>query len=187
MNYLHLPPLWCGQRPCTYPGPGSFYILLLVTRRMVSLKSVRPPGCSVSSSGWPSAHFLQVHVSVLKLLVLPTHPGLVASPISLCSLHILNSHIDISSESTPGSLQSPHQSTVMFLAIPPAPGNNFPPLQRQTHVDPLLPPPSTLSLLCSTVLRGARKCIWGSFACSAKLSECLLCIRPDFLPSGFIT
>lgn len=43
------------------------------------------------------------------------------------------------------------------------------------------------SFLCSAVLRGARKCIWGSFACSAKLSEYLLCVRPYFLPWGFTT
>lgn len=157
---------------------------LPVTRLMVSLKSFRPPGCSVSSSGWPSTHFLQVHVSVLEILVPPTHSGLVASPVSLCRLHILSSHVNISSEANPGFLRS-HQSTVMFLAIPPAPGNDFPPIQRQTHVDLLLLP--ALSFLCSTVLRGTRKCIWGSFICSVKLSEYLLCIRPDFLPSGFIT
>lgn len=57
-------------------------------------------------------------MSVLKILVSPTHPGLVASPVSLCSLHILNSHIYISSEPTSGSLQSPHQYAVMFLAMP---------------------------------------------------------------------
>lgn len=79
---------------------------------------------------------------------------------------------------TPSAI--PHQSTVMFLAVPPALGSDFPPLQRQTHADlPLLP----AYFLCSTVLRSARKCIWGS----AKLSEDLLCLRPDFLPSGFIT
>ena len=120
---------------CAYLGPGSFFILLPVTRLMVSLKSSSPPGCSVSSFGWPSTHFLQVHVSVLKILVPPTHPGLVASPVPLCSLHILNSHVYISSESTSGSLWSPHQSTVMFLAIPPAPGNDFPLFQGQTHMD----------------------------------------------------
>lgn len=71
-----------SDQPCAYPGPGGFFILLPVTRLMVSLKSFSPPGCSVSSSGWPGTHFLQVHVSMLKILVPPTHPGLVASPCS---------------------------------------------------------------------------------------------------------
>lgn len=39
-------------------------------------------------------------------------------------------------QSQPQALcSSPRQSAVMFLAIPPAPGNDFPPLQGQTHVD----------------------------------------------------
>lgn len=40
------------DQPCAYLGPGGFFILLPVTRLMVSLK--QPSGCSVSSSGWPS-------------------------------------------------------------------------------------------------------------------------------------
>lgn len=118
------------DQPCAYAGPGSFYILLPVTKLMVSLKGFSLPGCSVSSSGWPGAHFRQVHVSVLKILVPPTHPGLLVFPVPLCSLHILNSHINILSVSTPGSLRSPHQSAVMFLAISLVPGSDFPPIQR---------------------------------------------------------
>lgn len=168
MNYLPSPPLRGGLQRCAYPGPGGFFSLFPVTRLMVSLKSFSPPGCSVSSSGWPGTHFLQVHVSMLKILVPPTHPGLVTSPIPLCSLPSLNSHVYISSESTPGSPRSPHQSAVMFLAIPPAPGNDFPPLPRQIHVYLLFP---ALSLLCPPALPGARECIWGSCAHSAKMSE----------------
>lgn len=129
-----------ANQPCAYPGPGHFLLLLPVTRLMVSLKSLSPPGCSVSSSGWPRTYFLQVHTSVLKILVPPTHPGLVASPVPLCSLYILNAHMYISSQSNPGSLQSRHQSTVMFLAIPPAPGNDFPSLLRQIPMCLLLFP-----------------------------------------------
>lgn len=95
------------------------------------------------------------------------------------AFHILNSHIYISSVNPwLSGIRPPHQSIVIFLAIPPAPGNEFPPLQMQTRGPPSLP--RTLSLLCPTVLRGARKRIWGSFAHSAKLSKYLLCIRPYF-------
>lgn len=165
------------EQPCAYPGPGGFFILLPVTRLMVSLKSFSPPGCNVSSSGWPSTYFLQVHVSLLEILVPPTHPGWVASPCStLQPSHSPLPHLHFIGVNPRLSVIPPSIHNDVFGYIPPVPGNDFPPLQMQTHGPPSLP--STFSLLCPTVLRGARKCIWGSFAHSAKLSKYLQCIRP---------
>lgn len=60
---VFLPPVQRNLQPRAYPDSSRFYILLPVARLMVSPKSFSPPGCRVSSSGWPSAHFLQVHRS----------------------------------------------------------------------------------------------------------------------------
>lgn len=172
------------EQRCAYPGPGGFFILLPVTRLMVSLQSFSPPGCSVSSSGWPSTYFLQVHVSRLEILAPPTRTGRVASPCStLQPPHSPLPHFQFIGVHPRLSVIPPSIRSDVFGYIPPAPGNDFPPLQMQTRGPPSLP--SALSLLCPPVLRGARKCIWSSFAHS-KLSKYLLCIRPYSLPSGFI-